>query len=111
MWTKRFKDLIAMLLIGDGALTLIAARNRALVWRFGPERLRKSTSWQAKHPLFMRLEGMASIAIGVWLARRQYREPLDPSIRAGCLIERTSDDNPIAGFEASTTTSNRVGLY
>ena len=47
MWTKRIKDIVAMLLIGDGALTLIAARNRALVWRFGPERLRKSTSWQA----------------------------------------------------------------
>jgi hypothetical protein len=45
MWTKRIKDIIAMLLFGDGALTLIGARNRALVWRFGPERLRKSTSW------------------------------------------------------------------
>ena len=65
-----------MLLIGDGALTLIGARNRVLVWRFGPERLRKSTSWQADHPVFMRLEGVASIAIGGWLALRQYREPL-----------------------------------
>jgi hypothetical protein len=37
MWTKRIKDIIAMLLIVDGALTLIGARNRALVWRFGPE--------------------------------------------------------------------------
>jgi hypothetical protein len=51
MWTKRINDIIAMLLIGDGALTLIGARNRALVWCFGPERLRKSTSWQADHPL------------------------------------------------------------
>jgi hypothetical protein len=78
MWTKRIKDIIAMLLIGDGALTLIAARNRALVWGFGPERLRKSASWQADYPLFMRLEGMASVAVGVWLALRQYREPPRP---------------------------------
>ena len=74
MWAKRIKDLIAMLLVGDGVLTLIGARNRALLWRFGPERLRKSTSWQADHPLYMRLEGIASIGIGVWLALRQYRE-------------------------------------
>jgi hypothetical protein len=33
MWTKRIKDIVAMLLIGDGALTLIAARERALGWR------------------------------------------------------------------------------
>ena len=75
MWAKRIKDIVAMLLIGDGALTLIGARERALVWRFGPEGLRKSTSWQADHPLLMRLEGLASIALGVLLALRQYREP------------------------------------
>jgi len=75
MWTKRIGDIVAMLLIGDGALTLIAARNRALVWRLGPEGLRKSTSWQADHPLLMRLEGLASIGLGVLVAWWQYREP------------------------------------
>jgi len=35
MWTKSIKDIVAMLLIGDGALTLIGARGRALVWRLG----------------------------------------------------------------------------
>ena len=75
MWTKRIKDIVAMLLIGDGALTLIAARNRALVWRFGPEGLRRSASWQADHPLLMHLEGAASMGLGVLLAWRQYREP------------------------------------
>ena len=75
MWIKRIEDIVAMLLIGDGALTLIGARERALVWRFGPEGLRKSTSWQADHPGFMRLEGAASIALGALLAWRQYREP------------------------------------
>ena len=57
------------------ALTLIRARNRALVWRFGPQGLRKSTRWQAEHPLLMRLEGAASIGLGVLLAWWQYREP------------------------------------
>jgi hypothetical protein len=75
MWTKRIKDIVAMLLIGDGALTLIGARNRALVWRFGPEGLRNSASWQADHPLLMRLEGAASIGLGVLVAWWQYREP------------------------------------
>ena len=75
MWAKRIKDIAAMLLIGDGTLTIIGARERALVWRFGPERLRKSTIWQADHPGLMRLEGAASVALGVLLAWRQYREP------------------------------------
>ena len=73
--TKGIKDIVAMLLIGDGALTLIAARKRALMWRFGPEGLRNSASWQAEHPLLMRLEGEASIGLGVLLAWWQYREP------------------------------------
>jgi hypothetical protein len=68
MWTKRIKDIAAMLLIGDGALTLIGARKRALVWRFGPKGLRESTSWQADHPCLMRTEGAASIALVALLA-------------------------------------------
>ena len=75
MWAKRIKDIVAMLLIGDGALTLIASRNRALVWRFGPEGLRRSANWQVDHPLLMRLEGAASMGLGVLPAWRQYREP------------------------------------
>ena len=67
MWTERIKDIAAMLLIGDGALTLIGARERVLVWRFGPKGLRESTSWQADHPGLMRLEGVASIALGALL--------------------------------------------
>lgn len=78
VWKRRIKDLLALLLIGDGALTILSPRNRALLWRFGPERFRKSTGWQAEHPSIMRLEGAASIAFGVWLALRQYREPPGP---------------------------------
>ena len=78
MWSRRIKDLIAMVLLGDGILTLLSPRQRALLWRFGPERLRKSTLWQAEHPLYMRLEAIASIGIGIWLALRQYQETSQP---------------------------------
>ena len=90
MWTKRIKDIAAMLLIGDGALTLIGARKRALVWRFGPKGLCESTSWQADHPGLMRLEGVASIALGALLAWRQYREspPSWASVEVGRMAER-----------------------
>ena len=57
-----------MSLIGDGAMTLIAARERALVWRFG----RNPASWQAEHPRLMRLEGTSSIALGWPPLRRRY---------------------------------------
>lgn len=60
MWAKRIKDLVALLLIGDGALTILAPRERALLWSFGPDRFRESTSWQAEHPTHMRLGGASS---------------------------------------------------
>ena len=79
MWAKRGKDLIAVWLIGDGVLTVIAPRQRALLWRLGPKRLRKSILWQANYPSYMRLEGITSI--GLWMALRQYRETPRPWYR------------------------------
>jgi hypothetical protein len=88
VWKKRIKDIIAMLLIGDRAMTLIAARNRALVWRFGPGGLHRSATWQTDHPRFMRLEGAVSIGLGVLLAQRQYRERRVP--RASAAVDTDS---------------------
>ncbi len=81
MWTKRAGDLVAAFVAGNGVLDLIAPRQRVFLWGFGPERLRKLTLWLADHPTAVRLQGIARVGIGAWLALRQYREVPQPSWR------------------------------
>jgi len=71
---KRAKDLLAAFIIGNGVLDLIASRQRYLLWQVGPEGLRKLALWFADHPTATRLRGIARIAIGLWLAQKQYQE-------------------------------------
>jgi dodecin len=79
MWTKRARDLIGAFVVGNGVLDLIAPRQRAFLWVFGPEALRKLILWFADHPTAMRLRGVVRIGTGIWLALRQYREAPQPS--------------------------------
>ena len=74
MWAKRTKDLIAAFVVGNGVLDSIAPRRRAFLWVFGPIGLRKPILWLADHPTATRLQGIASVGVGIWLALRQYRE-------------------------------------
>ena len=71
MEAKRVKDLIAAFVVGNGVLDLLAPRQRALLWAFGPEGLR---NWLAEHPTAMRLQGALRVGIGIWLALRQYQQ-------------------------------------
>ena len=79
MWTKRAGDLIAAFVVGNGVLDLVAPRQRGFLWVFGPEQSRKLTLWFADHPTAMRLQGIARVGTGLWLASRQYREVPQPS--------------------------------
>jgi hypothetical protein len=72
--TKRVKDLIAAFVVGNGVLDLLAPRQRALLWVFGPERLRKLIVWLAEHPTARQLQGVLRVGIGLWLALRQYQQ-------------------------------------
>ncbi len=74
MWTKRTGDLIAAFVAGNGVLDLVAPRQRVFLWVFGPEGLRKLNLWFADHPTAMRLQGIAKVGTGIWLAQKQYRE-------------------------------------
>ena len=64
MWTKRAGDLIGAFVVGNGALDLIAPRQRVFLWVFGPEALRKLILWFADHPTAMRLRGVVRIGVG-----------------------------------------------
>ena len=79
MWTKRAGDLIAAFVVGNGVLDLVAPRQRGFLWVFGPEQSRKLALWFADHPTAMRLQGLARVGTGIWLASRQYREVSQPS--------------------------------
>ena len=79
MWTKRAGDLIAAFVVGNGVLDLIAPRQRGFLWVFGPEQSRKLALWFADHPTATRLQGIARVGTGLWLALRQYREVPRPS--------------------------------
>jgi hypothetical protein len=68
------KETLAILAIGDGAIELVSPREHSLLWEVGPEGVRKVARFFAGNPNYMRLIGAAQIALGLWLALRQYRE-------------------------------------
>jgi hypothetical protein len=68
------KESLAILTVGDGAIELVSPREHSLLWEIGPESTRKVARFFAENPNYMRLIGAAQIALGLWLALRQYRE-------------------------------------
>jgi hypothetical protein len=73
-WARRIKETVAIVTIGDGLIELISPREHSLLWEVGPEGVRKLARLSAENPNYMRLLGAAQIALGLWLALRQYRE-------------------------------------
>lgn len=67
MWDKWVMRLLAGVYIVGGAATLLA-----------PESIGRFARWFASNPLYMRIDGMVGIALGVWLALRQYQEEESP---------------------------------
>jgi len=72
--TRRLKEMLAIVAIGDGVIEVLAPREHSLLWETGPESARKVARFFADNPNHMRLLGAAQVALGVWLALRQYRE-------------------------------------
>lgn len=73
-WRRRIWETVAVLAIGDGVIEVLAPEEHSRLWIVGPQASRKVARFFAGHPNHMRLLGAAQIAIGVWLALRQYRE-------------------------------------
>lgn len=71
---KQFKELLAILMVGDGVIGLVAPRRHSLLWRFGPARYKRIMTAFAERPILARLLSAASIGAGLWLASRQYEE-------------------------------------
>ena len=74
MWSRRLKEIFAILTIGDGVIALLTPREHSLLWETGPESVRKLVRFFADNPSYLRILGATQIAFGAWLALRQYRE-------------------------------------
>ena len=67
MWDKWIMRLLSILYIVEGAVALLA-----------PKSMNKLTTWFVDNPRNMRLGGIVAIALGIWLAFRQYQEEQPP---------------------------------
>ena len=68
---RRLLDIFAMLLVGDGILTLVQPRRHCLLWQVGPESCREMVEEFVEHPAAARSAGLGEILLGVWLARNE----------------------------------------
>jgi hypothetical protein len=73
--TKRSKNVLAMLAIGDGEMQIIAPQEHEHLWMVGPAWLSKAKGIGrlAENPRYSRLLGAAQVGGAVWFALRYYR--------------------------------------
>jgi hypothetical protein len=94
MVAKRMKELVGIMLIGDGVLGFVEPRRHMRLWRSGPP------AWQMMMDPFVRSPGLtrcisaAEAILGLWLASQQ--DPL-----------RESDDAVPGGHPARTLVETR----
>ena len=74
MGMRRIAEVVAMLMIGEGVLTLVAPRRHSLLWEFGPEGYKRAIEAFAEHPTLTRLVAAAEAGLGLWLAFRVYSQ-------------------------------------
>jgi hypothetical protein len=73
MMEKRLLEYAAMMMIGDGALSVVDPKRHARLWTGGPRVWRKMLRPFVRHPEMTRWMGAAAVVAGVWLAQRQRR--------------------------------------
>ena len=75
MNTRRILDVLAVIFVGDGLLWVVAPRSRGLIWRAGPNYVRRLVEGLTlERPWLARLIGGAQVIVGGWMALRAYRE-------------------------------------
>jgi len=74
---KLSAEMLAILMIGDGALSLAQPRRHMALWNAGPEPWRRFVSYFEERPALTMVVGAASIALGFWLANALRRDEED----------------------------------
>lgn len=65
---NRVRDLLGVLMVGDGILMALVPERRMRRWRIGPDWLRSLTESFARRPTLTRILGAATAVVGVALA-------------------------------------------
>ncbi|HXE54335.1 MAG TPA: hypothetical protein VN541_15035 [Tepidisphaeraceae bacterium] len=74
MWARRATELTAMMMIGDGLLSLAEPRRHCMLWHAGPRFWERMMEPFIDHPNMTRALGAAEFALGFWLATAQLPE-------------------------------------
>ena len=72
MVTRRLKEALGILLVGDGVIATVAPSRHSRLWQVGPRWLRDLMQPFVDHPGMTRLTALGQIALGIWLASRQW---------------------------------------
>jgi hypothetical protein len=65
MGMRRISEVVAMLMIGEGVLTIIAPRRHSLLWEYGPEGYKRAIEAFAEHPTLTRLVAAVETGLGL----------------------------------------------
>jgi hypothetical protein len=68
---RRILEVVGLLMIGDGALAAMTPSRHVALWVEGPRTWRRLMRLFADRPVFTRAVGVAELAAGLWIARRQ----------------------------------------
>lgn len=68
---KRARELLGLMMIGEGVTGLIQPQQYLLFWKIGPRWLRDAAETFAQHPRITRAFCAGEIAAGLWLALRE----------------------------------------
>ncbi len=68
---KQLLNVLGMLLIGDGLLSIFHPRRHCGLWEVGPEPCRKMVDEFVEHPEMARVAGLVELLLGLWLACEQ----------------------------------------
>ena len=71
---RQLKEFMAILMIGDGVIGLVAPRRHSLLWKLGPESYKRLMANISQRPVLVRFVSVVSVGAGLWLALSQYEE-------------------------------------
>jgi hypothetical protein len=71
MKTRRLKELLAIMSIGDGLLTAIDPQRHLSLWKIGPKACVGTVEALLRHPNLTRVLGIVATAASFWWASRQ----------------------------------------
>jgi hypothetical protein len=69
----RLRDLVAILLVGDGVLAVMAPQRRMRRWLIGPSWFRELVGWFERRPNLSRALGLLTALVGVAIALPRQR--------------------------------------